>query len=56
MRALIECALIFPFEPEYVREARADLDLALSIEKDLAAADIIMSHALLMHVIEGTED
>lgn len=52
MRALIESALILGFDPEDMREARADLDFAFPVEQDLAATYIIVSHSLLVHVIE----
>lgn len=51
MRALVQCALVVTFHSENVREAWADLYFPFSVKEDLAAADIVVSHPLVMHVV-----
>ncbi len=37
-------------------ESRPNLDLAFTIKQDLAAANIIMSETLIVHVVKGPEN
>lgn len=52
MRGLIQGALVVTtLQAQDVRETCTDLDFAFSVEEDLAATDVVVSHTLVMHLV-----
>ena len=53
---LVERRLHLLLVPKDVVEARGQLGSALSVEHDLAGADVAVSHSLIVHEVQSAEN